>query len=179
MEIIGATRFTGDGKKERHPAPSPLLPVIVPSNARKCRACGILMPIAGVSAVGKTDSSKCTECAGEGPAPTLPELLVINSQEKTMTGKRKVTEDNGALPEGWGAIEHNAGDPRKPPDQYALIIGHICAEATTEWARLRAPIPFRANRLVRLIKDNYPALEASRKTVSGQVYVYFRLKPQR
>jgi len=159
---------------------SPLPPIVVPANSHKCRTCGIRMPIEGISAVSQRDPSLCTECAGEGPALTLPELLVagelIPPMEETMPRPKKVTEV-AATPDGWGAIEKDAGSPdRAHLGEYRAVIEGVCAEASREWARILAPSPHKADRLRDLLKEE-GTLEVRRKTLKNEHYVYFRLAP--
>ena len=172
-----ARRFDGaGGGKEmmQIKPPSPLPPITVKAGLRKCRLCGIRMPIEGISAVSQRDPSLCSECAGEGPAPTLPELLVMEQTGGTMPRPRKNTSE-AATPEGWGAIEKDTGGPdRAHLGEYRAVIDQVCAEASPEWARILAPSSHKADRLRDLLKEEQ-GLEVQRKTLQNQHYVYFRL----
>lgn len=68
--------------------------VVVPEDTSRCRNCKILMPIPGISALSKEEPELCSECAGEGPPMTLPEIHTLEQRNRKMNQELTYTEED-------------------------------------------------------------------------------------
>lgn len=158
-------------------------PVHVPTDARPCRNCRVLMPIPGIVRVSRVDPGLCSDCAGEG---TIYERLVLNEDRSdepprlppAQQPEVAMPENNHQIPDGWGPVERSKPMPRGMNPEWAQLLALVNDTAGKDWKRIKAPTDYKATYLSAKVRDTYPHIERMCRKIGDVRYFYYRLKEE-